>query len=72
MDLWNMICRRHLLKLVPLNVPGNLDMVIAKMQGTELYTVITKLDLERTWFEVRGSAILGGSVGSRFGFRGQS
>ena len=43
MDLWNMICRRHLLKLVPLNVPGNLDMVIAKMQScTELYTVITK------------------------------
>ena len=29
------------------------------------------VDLERTWFEVRGSAILGGSVGSRFGFGGQ-
>ena len=25
------------------------------------------IDLERTWFEVRGSAIFGGSVGSKFG-----
>ena len=31
-----------------------------------------KFKIERTWFEVRGSAILGGSVGSRFGFGGQS
>ena len=39
---------------------------------TDYLSEMSRIDLERTWFEVRGSAILGGSEGSRFGFGGQS